>query len=124
MSANVTEDEIRARIGAALSSLGTVRSSRMGAGNDDIEVPRRYLRALSDGGWIVPSWPAAYGGRGSVRRGGDGAGHPRRVAEPDLYPFSSAWPIGPSLMVHGTADQERAGAPDRDRLGDLVPDVL
>ena len=109
MSANVTEDEIRARIGAALSSLGTVRSSRMGAGNDDIEVPRRYLRALSDGGWAVPSWPAEYGGRGMSSAAGETvrailAGLPK----PDLYPFLVGIDlIGPSLLVHGTEEQKR-----------------
>jgi len=109
VSANVTADEIRARIGAALSSLGTVRSSRMGAGNDDIEAPRRYLRALADGGWAVPSWPAEYGGRGMSPAAAETVrAILAELPRPDLYPFLVGIDlIGPSLLVHGTEEQKR-----------------
>ena len=126
MSANVTEDEIRARIGAALSSLGTVWSSRMGAGNDDIEVPRRYLRALSDGGWAVPSWPAEYGGRGMSSAAGETvrailAGLPK----PDLYPFLVGIDlIGPACSCMARRSRSAAGCARSPTAGDLVPDVL
>ena len=109
MSANNSEDEIRAEVGAALSGLGAVRSSRMGAGNDDIEEPRRYLSALAAGGWVVPSWPAEFGGRGASPAEAELvravlAGLPR----PDLYPFQVGIDlVGPTLLVHGTAEQKQ-----------------
>jgi alkylation response protein AidB-like acyl-CoA dehydrogenase len=109
VSAKATEEEIRAMIGAALSSLGTVRTSRMGAGNDDIEAPRRYLRALSDGGWAVPSWPAEHGGRGMSPAAAETVRAVlAELPRPDLYPFLVGIDlIGPSLLAHGTAEQKR-----------------
>jgi alkylation response protein AidB-like acyl-CoA dehydrogenase len=109
VSANATKDEIRARIGAALSILGTVRSSRMGAGNDDIEAPRRYLRALAGGGWAVPSWPAEYGGLGMSSAAAEKVrAILAELPRPDLYPFLVGIDlIGPSLLVHGTQEQKR-----------------
>jgi alkylation response protein AidB-like acyl-CoA dehydrogenase len=105
----MTEDEIRAEIGAALSGLGPVRSSRMGAGNDDIAVPRGYLRALAGGGWIVPSWPAEFGGRDASAEAAESIRAVlAELPRPDLYPFQVGIDlIGPSLLVHGTAEQKR-----------------
>jgi alkylation response protein AidB-like acyl-CoA dehydrogenase len=109
VSSNVPEGEIRASIGAALSSLGTVRSSRMGAGNDDIEAPRRYLSALADGGWAVPSWPAEHGGRGMSAAAAETVRAVlAELPRPDLYPFLVGIDlIGPSVLVHGTDEQKR-----------------
>jgi alkylation response protein AidB-like acyl-CoA dehydrogenase len=105
----MTEDEIRAEIGAALSGLGPVRSSRMGAGNDDIAVPRGYLRALAPGGWIVPSWPAEFGGRDASPEAAESIRAVlAELPRPDLYPFQVGIDlIGPSLLVHGTGEQKR-----------------
>ncbi len=105
----MTEDEIRAEIGTALSGLGPVRSSRMGAGNDDITTSRDYLRALAAGGWIVPSWPAEFGGRDASAETADSVRAVlSELPRPDLYPFQVGIDlIGPSLLVHGTGAQKR-----------------
>jgi alkylation response protein AidB-like acyl-CoA dehydrogenase len=109
VSVNVTPDAIRAEIATALSGLGEVRSSRLGAGNDDIEVPRRYLRALATGGWAVPSWPAEFGGReASPEQAELIRAALADLPRPDLYAFQVGIDlVGPSLLVHGTGEQKR-----------------
>jgi alkylation response protein AidB-like acyl-CoA dehydrogenase len=109
VDAKMTDDEIRAEVGAVLSGLVTGRVSRMGAGSDDIEVARGYLRALALGGWAVPSWPAEFGGRGASA---EGAASVRAILaelpKPDLYPFQVGLDlVGPSLLVHGSEEQKR-----------------
>jgi alkylation response protein AidB-like acyl-CoA dehydrogenase len=113
VDANVTDDEIRAQISAALAGLDAGRLSRMGAGSDDIEVPRRYLDALAPGGWVVPAWPAGFGGRGASA---EDAARVRavlmRLPRPDLYPFQVGLDlVGPSLLVHGSEEQKRRWLP-------------
>jgi alkylation response protein AidB-like acyl-CoA dehydrogenase len=104
----MTEDEIRAEIRAALSGLSRAADSRMGAGSDDVEGPREYLRALASGGWVVPGWPTEFGGRSAS---------PAAAAQikvimaefggRDLYPFMvGLYLVGPSLLVHGSEDQK------------------
>lgn len=105
----MTDGEIRAEVGAVLSGLVTGRVSRMGAGSDDIEVARGYLRALALGGWAVPSWPAEFGGRGASA---EGTASVRAILgelpKPDLYPFQVGLDlVGPSLLVHGSEEQKR-----------------
>ena len=105
----MAEDEIRAEVRDVLSGLVTGQVSRMGAGSDDIEVARGYLRALAPGGWAVPSWPAEFGGRGASA---EVAVSVRAILaespKPDLYPFQVGLDlIGPSLLVHGTEEQKR-----------------
>jgi len=108
----MTEDEIRAELRTALSGLGAgpgaAADSRMGAGSDDVEGPREYLRSLAPGGWVVPSWPAEFGGRGAS----PAAAAQIRVSLAefpgrDLYPFMvGLYLVGPSLLVHGSQDQK------------------
>ena len=109
----MTDDEIRAEVGTILIGLGTGHVSRMGAGSDDIEGARGYLRALAPGGWAVPSWPAELGGRGASAR--DAASVHAILAElprPDLYPFQVGLDlVGPSLLVHGTDEQKHRWLP-------------
>ncbi len=85
----------------------------LGAGLDDVEPGRRYLAALAQGGWAVPMWPTAFGGRGF---------DPRATAmvrtilsefeQPDLYPFLvSLHVVGPTLIDHARAAQKERWLP-------------
>jgi len=105
----MTEDEIRAEVGAVLAGLATGRVSRMGAGSDDIEAARGYRRALAPGGWAVPSWPAEYGGRGaSAETAASVRAILAETPRPDLYPFQVGLDlVGPSLLAHGSEEQKR-----------------
>lgn len=73
------------------------------ATDDAVEAPRRYLRALAEGGWLVPTWPKRWGGRGAdpstAKRIRSILGN--RPA-PDLYPFFvGVQMVGPTLLAHG-----------------------
>ncbi|HEX4777082.1 MAG TPA: acyl-CoA dehydrogenase family protein, partial [Acidimicrobiia bacterium] len=60
----------------------------LGAGSDDLDAGRAYLRALADGGWAVPMWPVEYGGMGLDAQ--HAAIVNRELSAfrvPDLYPF-------------------------------------
>ena len=109
MRTETTEDEIRTELSVALAGLRLAADSRMGAGSDDVEGPREYLRALAPGGWVVPSWPVEFGGRGASPA--DGARIKKVLADfpgQDLYPFMvGLYLVGPSLLVHGTEDQKK-----------------
>jgi alkylation response protein AidB-like acyl-CoA dehydrogenase len=109
----MTDNEIRAELSTLLSGLVTGRVSRMGAGSDDIETAREYLRVLAPGGWAVPAWPGGFGGRaasaGDAVRIGDILAE---LPKPDLYPFQVGLDlVGPSLLVHGTEEQNRRWLP-------------
>ncbi len=79
----------------------------LGAGSDDLEAGRAYLRALADGGWAVPTWPVEYGGMGLDAQ--HAAVVNRELAAfrvPDLYPFMVGLAlVGPTLVAHATRDQ-------------------
>ena len=113
MTDTSSDDEIRAALTAALAGLGAGTRSRMGAGSDDVAGPREYLRALAPGGWMVPAWPAQFGGRGAAaaeaaRVRAVLAEFPRR----DLYPFMvGLYLVGPSLLVHGSDEQKSRWLP-------------
>ena len=81
--------------------------SVLGAGTDDIETGRAYLRALSDTGWVVPAWPVKYGGLGlDPERASVVRSELSRFTGPDLYPFLVGLAlVGPTLLAHGTPDQ-------------------
>jgi alkylation response protein AidB-like acyl-CoA dehydrogenase len=81
--------------------------SVLGAGNDDLEAGRRYLRALAGSGLAVPIWPSEYGGLGAsapdtaVVRGELAA-----FDVPDLYPYLVGLElVGPTLLAHGAPEQ-------------------
>jgi alkylation response protein AidB-like acyl-CoA dehydrogenase len=104
----VTAEEVY----AALSSVLRERSDDdavtvLGAGSDDLEVGRAYLRALADGGWSTPTWPVEYGGRGATRD--DAALISRelaRYAQPDLYPYLVGFQVvAPTLLTDATPEQ-------------------
>ncbi len=79
----------------------------LGAGSDDLEAGRAYLRALSDGGWAVPAWPVDYGGLGATAaQAGVVAQELARFEVPDLYPYVIGLAIaGPTLVAHATPEQ-------------------
>ncbi len=109
---------LRTRVAEDLAAvLGARRSGArpvvLGAGSDDVESGRRFLRALAGGGWAVPTWPVEHGGMGL-----SGA-EAEVVAEvlasfdtPDLYPFLVGLGlIGPTILEHGTEEQKARWLP-------------
>jgi alkylation response protein AidB-like acyl-CoA dehydrogenase len=93
----------------------------LGAGTDDLEAGRTYLRALADGGWAVPTWPVEHGGLGA--NGEQLAIVQQEMARfvvPDLYPFLVGLAlVGPTLLEHGS-DEQRARWLPRVKTGDEI----
>ena len=105
-------DDFRAGVRAALEARLTPRDAGdtftvLGAGRDDLEAGRAYLRALADGGWAVPTWPEEYGGLGATpAQAGAVAQELARFDVPDLYPYLIGLAIaGPTLVAHATPEQ-------------------
>jgi alkylation response protein AidB-like acyl-CoA dehydrogenase len=105
-------DDFRAGVRAALEARLQSRDTGdtftvLGAGSDDLEAGRAYLRALADGGWAVPTWPAEYGGLGATpAQAGVVAQELARFDVPDLYPYLIGLAIaGPTLVAHATPEQ-------------------
>jgi alkylation response protein AidB-like acyl-CoA dehydrogenase len=104
--------DFRADVRAALEERLTPRRpdgafTVLGAGSDDLEAGREYLRALADGGWAVPMWPREYGGLGATpAQAAAVAQELARFEVPDLYPYVIGLAIaGPTLVDHATAEQ-------------------
>ena len=108
-----TEGPTSEQIHAALDGLldrrnpgaaGTV----LGAGSDDLEAGRRFLEALVDDGWMVPTWPIRHGGRDADTAEAariDAAMGDYDVA--DLYPYGVGLNlVGPVLLDRGSPDQQ------------------
>jgi len=105
-------DELRREVRAALAARLTARRTTdgftvLGAGSDDLEAGRSYLRALADGGWAVPTWPEEYGGLGAApTQAAVIAQELARFEVPDLYPYVIGLAIaGPALVTHATPEQ-------------------
>ncbi|HKA93364.1 MAG TPA: acyl-CoA dehydrogenase family protein [Acidimicrobiia bacterium] len=105
-------DELRREVRAALTARLTARRATdgltvLGAGSDDLEAGRSYLRALADGGWAVPTWPEEYGGLGATpAQAAVIAQELARFDVPDLYPYVIGLAIaGPTLVAHATPEQ-------------------
>jgi alkylation response protein AidB-like acyl-CoA dehydrogenase len=98
---------VRAALEARLTSGGRDTFTVLGAGSDDLEAGRAYLRALADGGWAVPTWPAEYGGLGATpAQAGVVAQELAHFDVPDLYPYLIGLAIaGPTVVAHGTPEQ-------------------
>jgi alkylation response protein AidB-like acyl-CoA dehydrogenase len=105
-------DDFRAEVRDALAKRLTPRRADaaftvLGAGSDDLETGRKYLRALADGGWAVPTWPPEYGGLGATPA--EAAVVAQELASfdvPDLYPYVIGLAIaGPTLVSHATPEQ-------------------
>jgi alkylation response protein AidB-like acyl-CoA dehydrogenase len=91
----------------------------MGAGSDDLDVARAFLRRL--GPWAVPRWPRESGGLGaSARQAEVVAEELAGFDAPDLYPFMVGLSlVGPTVLEHGTAEQQARWLPAI-RTGDEV----
>jgi alkylation response protein AidB-like acyl-CoA dehydrogenase len=105
-------DDFRAHVRAALEERLTPRRADgaftvLGAGTDDLEAGREYLRALADGGWAVPTWPSEYGGlAGTAAQAAVVAQELASFEVPDLYPYVIGLAIaGPTLVDHASAEQ-------------------
>ena len=105
-------DEFRRDVRAALTARLTPRHAGdpftvLGAGSDDLDAGRVYLRALADGGWAVPTWPTEYGGLGATpAQAAIVAQELSRFEVPDLYPYIIGLAIaGPTLVAHATPEQ-------------------
>ena len=106
-------ERARSEIAAALGDRFPRRSRAsaatvLGAGNDDLGPGRAWLAALAPGGWSVPGWPVARGGRGAPPQ--DVAVVARELAEyeqPDLYPFLiGLHVVGPTLLSLASEEQQ------------------
>jgi alkylation response protein AidB-like acyl-CoA dehydrogenase len=105
-------DDFRGRVREALDARltpdrGGDGFTVLGAGSDDLDAGRAYLRALADGGWAVPTWPAEYGGLGATpAQAAVVAQELARFDVPDLYPYVIGLAIaGPTLVTHATPEQ-------------------
>src|SRR5205823_6721607 len=114
----MNEAAFRAEVREALSSRLQARRadagfSFLGAGQDDVEAGRALLAALADGGWGVPTWPAAWGGRDATpEQAAIVAQELARFEVPDLYPFMVGLAlVGPTLLAHGTPAQHARWLP-------------
>jgi alkylation response protein AidB-like acyl-CoA dehydrogenase len=110
----VTEDvAFRARVAEELGRRLSRRVDRdvpmiLGAGSDDLEAGRAFLRALADGGLAAPTWPVEYGGMGATPDQAAVLNEELAAFErPDLYPFMVGISlVGPTLLTHGTDAQK------------------
>jgi alkylation response protein AidB-like acyl-CoA dehydrogenase len=99
---------VRAELQARLAPRrADAHTSVLGAGSDDLDAGRTYLRALEGSGLAVPSWPREYGGLGLPPE--QVALVRRELADfdvPDLYAYLVGLElVGPTLIAHGRPDQ-------------------
>jgi alkylation response protein AidB-like acyl-CoA dehydrogenase len=85
----------------------------LGAGADDLAPGIAFLDALAPGGWAVPTWPRAYGGRDATPdQVSVIAEELARFETPDLYPFLvGLHVVGPTLLAAATDEQRRRWLP-------------
>lgn len=107
---SLTDKDIHRLLSECLSGRDpNAQSTVLGAGTDDLSGGRRYLEALVEGGWMVPTWPAAHGGRDAdddlAVRIGDALGDYEGA---DLYPYGVGLSlVGPVLLERGTSEQQK-----------------
>lgn len=111
---DLTREEIRAELARCLDGFQAGAATLLGAGSDDLETARDYLRRLAPGGWAVPAWPQQYGGRGMSRgQARTVASELREFGSADLYPFHVGLAlVAPALLRHGTPEQLTRWLPD------------
>jgi alkylation response protein AidB-like acyl-CoA dehydrogenase len=95
------------RAGAPVSVLGAA------GGDEALAAGRRYLELLAPGGWAVPGWPEACGGRGaSPEVAGAIAADLAGYDAPDLYPYAVGLAlVGPTVLALGSGEQQRRWLP-------------
>jgi len=83
-------------------------ASILGAGNDDIDDGRAWLRGAAASGLAVPRWPSRYGGRDAD----DSEANLIRdvlagFAVPDMYPFAVGLSLVAPILFDSGTDQQR-----------------
>lgn len=109
-----TVDEIRSLLAQLLPLRDPdAPASILGAGNDDIEMGRAWLRGAAQSGLGVPQWPAEFGGRGADADEVDLiASVLSEFAVPDMYPFAVGLSlVAPILFDSGSDEQRRHWLP-------------
>jgi alkylation response protein AidB-like acyl-CoA dehydrogenase len=83
----------------------------MGAGSDDLDEGRDFLRLLGE--WAVPLWPEEAGGLGATPRQAVILAEEQAAFDaPDLYPFMVGLSlVGPTVLEHGSPDQHARWLP-------------
>ncbi len=103
-------DEIRSLVSSLLPPRDAdAPASILGAGNDDLETGRSWLRGAVRHGLAVPNWPIEFGGRDSDAEEADLiASVVSEFAVPDMYPFAVGLSlVGPILFDSGSEGQCR-----------------
>ena len=87
--------------------------SVLGAGSDNVDECRAYVRALEGTGLVAPTWPQEYGGRGADPAAARAiAEELARFDRPDLYPLAvGLMLVGPVLLRHGSDEQKQRYLP-------------
>lgn len=80
---------------------------QMGVGNDDLAPGKAFLEIMAEGGWVTPTWPRPWGGRGAEPAEAElVASVLAEYVVPDLYAYAiGLYMVGPTLQVHGTPEQ-------------------
>ncbi len=103
-------EEIKSRVAELLPPVDPdTPASILGAGNDDIEDGRAWLKGAAAHGLAVPRWPVEFGGRDADDAEAELiAGVLERYAVPDMYPFAVGLSlVAPILLGSGTEEQRR-----------------
>jgi alkylation response protein AidB-like acyl-CoA dehydrogenase len=96
-------EEHAARFGPSL------RGPRMADNDEEVAASRAWLAELDSGGWAVPMWPQAFGGRGfGTNEARIVREEEHRFATPDNLASVGLQMVAPTLMVHGSPEQQAA----------------
>jgi len=83
-------------------------ASILGAGNDDIEDGRAWLRGAANHGLAVPKWPVEFGGRSANDTESDHiSGVLAGFAVPDMYPFAVGLSLVAPILFESGSDEQR-----------------
>lgn len=101
------EAAVRQRLAEALRGFERPRPTVLGAGTDDVDTVRDFMRRLAPDGLLVPRWPTSYGGAGlSGARARFVDAEIKAYGPPDLYPVQVGLSLaGPALLKFGTPPQ-------------------
>ncbi len=107
-----TEAEFRATANAWLSTHASPRAAAQTMHYDDlgehVAECRQWQRVLHSGGWAGITWPTAFGGRGASAIEGAIFGEEQGRFAVATGAFAVAiGMVGPTLMAHGSPDQQR-----------------
>ncbi|HET6948993.1 MAG TPA: acyl-CoA dehydrogenase family protein, partial [Acidimicrobiales bacterium] len=105
--------EVRAWMAVHAAPYGPAdRHLRMVDTPERADAARRWQRTLDGGGWAVPTWPEAAGGRGlTANQARIVAEEETRYAVPSGNFHVATLMVGPTLMAHGTHEQQERFLP-------------